>query len=150
MMSEPTLYVLFQVTLAALLGLVIGAEREHSHKPAGLRTYSLITMGSALFTVLSQQLTGPYIDPTRIAAQIITGIGFFGAGLIFTRGEHVVGLTSAATIWVAAAIGMAVGFKMYAVAIASTAIAIVILYSVRFVEQRLFDKNGINGGNQQQ
>jgi putative Mg2+ transporter-C (MgtC) family protein len=135
------LVVISQVALAAVLGLMIGAERESSHKPAGFRTYSLIAMGSALFTVLSFQLTGPYIDPTRIAAQVLTGIGFIGAGLIFTRGDQVFGLTSAATIWVTAAIGMAVGFKMYVVAIAATILTLVILYSVRLVEQKLFDKN---------
>lgn len=140
-MFDHAIYVFLQVALAAFLGLVVGAERESLHKPAGLRTYSLIAMGSALFTVISLQMTGPYIDPTRIAAQIITGIGFIGAGLIFTRGDQVMGLTSAAGIWVTAAIGMAVGFKLYAVAVASTVLTLVILYSVRLLEQKWFNNH---------
>jgi putative Mg2+ transporter-C (MgtC) family protein len=143
-MFDHTVYVFLQVALAALLGLIVGIERESLHKPAGMRTYALIAMGSALFTVISLQMTGPYIDPTRIAAQIITGIGFIGAGLIFTRGDQVTGLTSAAGIWVTAAIGMAVGFRLYEVAIASTILTLIILYSVRLLEQKFFGKpNGL-------
>jgi putative Mg2+ transporter-C (MgtC) family protein len=130
---------ILQILLAAVLGLVVGAEREKLHKPAGLRTYSLIAMGSALFTILSYQMTGPYIDPTRIAAQIVTGIGFLGAGLIFTHGDRVFGLTSAAGIWVTAAIGMAVGFRMYEVAVVTTFLTVMILYSIRLVEARWFN-----------
>lgn len=133
---------ILQILLAAVLGLVIGVEREKLHKPAGLRTYSLIAMGSALFTIISLQLTGENVDPTRIAAQIVTGIGFLGAGLIFTQGDRVVGLTSAAGIWVTAAIGMSVGFSLYELAVAATFLTVTILYMIRLLEARWFNDGG--------
>src|SRR6202046_5422069 len=100
--------------VALLLGAVIGIERELSDKAAGLRTHILICIGSCLFMIVSKNFTGVInADPTPIAAQIVTGIGFLGAGAIMHEGERVVGLTTAATIWVVAAIGMAVGVGNY-------------------------------------
>ncbi|MBI4348232.1 MAG: MgtC/SapB family protein [Elusimicrobia bacterium] len=90
--------------------MAVGLEREISDKPAGLRTNVLICLGSTLFTLVSLRMAGPLTDPTRIAAQVVSGIGFLGAGAIMREGEHVTGLTTAATIFVVAAIGMAVGF----------------------------------------
>lgn len=143
-MDQHSLTIIMQIALAAGLGLAIGLERERSHKPAGLRTYSLIAMGSALFTAISQEVVGPYIDITRIAGQIVTGIGFLGAGLIFTRGDKIVGLTSAAGIWVTAAIGMSVGFRMYTVAIAATMLVLLIMTALWVLEKRIMKKNEEN------
>jgi len=130
-MDEITLRIIFQIFLAALLGALIGLERRRSQKSAGMRTYSLISMGAALFTVLSYEgvkdFTGIGFDPSRIAAQIVIGVGFLGAGLIFLRGNKVRGLTTAAGVWVAAAIGMSVGFQMYLVAFMATLLTLLIL-----------------------
>lgn len=111
--------------LAFVLCALIGAEREFRHKDAGLRTHILVGLGSALFTLVSAygfaELVGERpADPGRIAAQIVTGIGFIGAGVIFTRSNVVHGLTTAATIWLAAAIGMACGAGLPLLAVAAT------------------------------
>lgn len=104
---------IFKLFLSILLGAVIGLEREVSDKAAGLRTNILICVGAALFTALSLKFSG---DPARIAAQIVTGIGFLGAGAIMQEGDQVTGLTTAATIWTVAAIGMGVGYGHYTLA----------------------------------
>lgn len=113
---------LCSLAVALVLGTVIGLEREFSDKAAGLRTNILICLGSCLFAILSHRLAeGVGIaDPTRIAAQLVTGIGFLGAGAIMRDGTHVSGLTTAATIFVVAAIGMAAGFERYKLAAAAT------------------------------
>ncbi len=117
--------ILARLLLAALLGAFIGLERELRGYPAGIRTIALVTMGACLFTDVSQ-LVGA---GDRIAAQIVTGIGFIGAGLIFREGEGVKGITTAATIWAAAAIGMAIGIELYVVAIAGSGIIFALLWS---------------------
>lgn len=94
---------------AALFGALVGVEREIKEKPAGVRTLSLVSIGAAVFTMMSMVMAGDRADPGRIAAQIVTGIGFLGAGAILRSPLGVVGMTTAATIWVAAAIGMVVG-----------------------------------------
>ena len=116
-----------RLLLAALLGAVIGFQREKSGKEAGLRTNMLICLGSALLTVLSiYGFTGS--DPARIAASVATGIGFIGAGVILHRsGGVVIGLTSAATIWTVAGIGMAAGAGLYIISAAATVLALIIL-----------------------
>jgi len=127
-----------RLVLAAILGGLIGIEREIRDKPAGLRTNILICVGSALFMSLSTrvaQLLGG--DPTRIAAQIISGIGFLGAGAVLHSHGFVLGLTTAATIWVVAAVGMAVGSGMYLVAVFATAMSLVTLYFLSFIEDRI-------------
>src|SRR5215470_14738277 len=119
-----------QVVLATLLGGAIGLERELAGKPAGLRTNILICIGAALFTQLSLDVAKigftadgrPYGDPGRIAAQIIAGVGFLGAGAIVHGGGVIVGLTTAATIWAVAAVGMAVGAGSYVDALGATAL----------------------------
>ena len=123
-----------RLLLATFLGGVIGWEREHAHRPAGLRTNMLVALGSALFTILSFTAFGSQADPSRVAAQIITGIGFLGAGTLMRTGEWVRGLTTAAGLWTVAAIGMAVGAGQYELAIATTAIALIILVVVRLFE----------------
>ncbi|MEK7083835.1 MAG: MgtC/SapB family protein, partial [Patescibacteria group bacterium] len=98
--------------LALLLGALIGWQREHIGKAAGLRTYALVSFGSALFTILSMQAIGD-ADPGRVAAQILTGIGFIGAGVIIHKHDNVEGLTTAAGLWATSAVGMAVGAGWY-------------------------------------
>ena len=135
-----TIYDVFlRLVLAAALGGAIGLEREYRHKPAGLRTNMLIALGSALFSVMSVQLGSGAGSPDRIAAQVVTGIGFLGAGAILRSGENIHGLTTAATIWVNAAIGMAAGLGAYAVASVAAAITLVVLAFLPVME-RLFER----------
>ena len=127
-----------RLLLAAVLGGLIGIEREIRDKPAGLRTNILICVGSTLFMSLSTQvaqLLGG--DPTRIAAQIISGIGFLGAGAVLHSHGFVLGLTTAATIWVVAGVGMALGSGMYLVAAFATAMSLVTLYFLSFIEDKI-------------
>ncbi|MEK7233489.1 MAG: MgtC/SapB family protein [Elusimicrobiota bacterium] len=113
--------------VALILGAFIGLERELSDKAAGLRTNILICVGSCLFAILSRQLAvAAGTDVTRIAAQIVSGIGFLGAGAIMRDGEQVTGLTTAATIWVVAAIGVTVGFGFYGLAAAAAVMTLVV------------------------
>jgi putative Mg2+ transporter-C (MgtC) family protein len=131
-----------RLLLAALLGGVLGLEREWRHKEAGLRTNSLIAIGSALFTLMSLELAdGRTSDPGRIAAQIVTGIGFLGAGAIMRTDAGIQGLTTAATIWVNAAVGLAAGGGEYHLAVIATAVTLIVLLVLhpieRYVEQRV-------------
>ena len=116
----------FRVLIAAALGVILGLERQFSNKDAGLRTYALVASGSALFTVLSIEGFDA-ADTSRVAAQIVTGIGFLGAGLIFRRGVNVQGLTTAAGLWSVAAIGMAAGTGLWGLAIVVTVIVLFVL-----------------------
>jgi putative Mg2+ transporter-C (MgtC) family protein len=126
-----------RLVLAAILGGVIGLERELKHKPAGLRTNMFICFGSAMFTVMSYKLAGVYTgDHTRIAAQIIPGIGFIGAGSILHARGSVTGLTTAATIFVVASIGMAAGGGLYLAAIFATILIVIALTALGLVEDR--------------
>src|SRR5579863_3147013 len=119
-----------RLVLAAILGGVIGLERQLKHRPAGLRTNIFICLGAAMFTLLSDQLALMHIgDHTRIAAQIIPGIGFIGAGsILHNRGDFITGVTTAATIFVVASVGMAVGGGLYLTAIFATALILLCLY----------------------
>jgi len=140
--------VLFKLLLATVLGGAIGLEREMAGKPAGLRTNILICIGAVLFTQLSIDVAQighaqdgrPYGDTGRIAAQIVTGIGFLGAGAILHGEGAVIGLTTAATVWVVAAIGMAVGAGSYIDAAGGTALIMLVLVGLRPVERRLSAK----------
>jgi putative Mg2+ transporter-C (MgtC) family protein len=117
-----------RLLLATALGGIIGYQRERAGKPAGLRTHILICVGAALFTVASLYGFGAAADPARIAAGIVAGIGFIGAGAIMRRGEGVIeGLTTAATIWVVAAIGLAAGAGLYLVSAVTTAVVTIVL-----------------------
>ncbi|MCD6341435.1 MAG: MgtC/SapB family protein [Thaumarchaeota archaeon] len=120
MISE--LALLGRIALAFVLGGAIGFERERVDKPAGLRTHILVSTGSCLFTVLSLYAF-PGSDPARVAAYIVAGIGFIGAGTIIQTRERVVGITTAACLWVVSSIGMAVGAGFYFLAVFTTAIA---------------------------
>ena len=122
------------LAMAVALGGVIGLERELKGKPAGLRTNILICLGATLFTDLSRQLAGAGGDPARIAAQILPGVGFIGAGTILHARGSITGLTSAATIWIVAAIGMALGAHAYVEAFGTAVLVIVVLQGLGFVE----------------
>lgn len=136
-----------RIGLAAALGAAIGLERELREREAGLRTHLLVSLGAALFTLVSaygfsdwsfSTRSGVVFDPTRIAAQIVTGVGFLGAGAIIRQGLTIRGLTTAATLWAVAAIGMAVGAGYYSAAILTTAVVLVSLWPLRIVAFRLF------------
>lgn len=120
-----------RLALAGLLGGLIGLERELRGYPAGIRTVALVALGSSLFTDISQLLGGD----DRVAAQIVTGIGFLGAGVIFREGYTVKGITTAATIWAAAAVGMAVGAELYIVGVMGAVVVFVILESRPFTRR---------------
>ena len=123
------LEIVLRLLLATALGAGIGYQRERANKPAGLRTHVLISLGSALFTVVSIFGFGGGVDPARVAAGVVTGIGFIGAGVIFRgmRGDHVMGLTTAASIWATASIGLAAGVGMYLIATVVAAITVLVL-----------------------
>lgn len=135
-----TTQLLIRLALAAGLGALIGLEREWSQKSAGLRTNTLIAVGSALFTLMSIELSpGVGTDPSRIASQIVTGVGFLGGGAILRTAGSVKGLTTAAIIWVNAAIGMAAGGGRYRVAIFGALATLVVLQGLLPIE-RLMDR----------
>ena len=139
--------VAIRLAVAAVLGGAIGAERELRDREAGFRTHLLVSVGAALFTLVSayawtdwsfSSRDGIVFDPTRIAAQIVTGIGFLGAGAIIRQGLSIRGLTTAATLWVVAAIGMAAGTGYYWAAVATTALVLVILWPLRLLSRLAF------------
>ncbi len=139
--------------LAALLGGIIGIEREFREREAGLRTHMLVAVGAALFTVVSAfgfrdvlgSGSGAFVrlDPSRISAQIVSGIGFLGAGAIIRQGLSIRGLTTAATLWAVAAIGMASGAGSYAAAIITTVLVLIMLWPLRLVG-RLLDRDHVH------
>ncbi len=130
-----------RLLIAAILGAVIGIEREIHDHPAGIRTHLLVALGSALFTVLSivgfPSADGSATDPSRVAAQIVTGIGFLGAGAILKYGPTVRGLTTAASLWAAAGIGMAAGAGLPVLGVSATVIVVVSLWPLRMLSERL-------------
>ncbi|MDR1851657.1 MAG: MgtC/SapB family protein [Propionibacteriaceae bacterium] len=141
---QQQLVLLGAVALAGVLGFLIGLEREYYAKSAGMRTYCLVGMGSALFTVISKYgfldtVMGDFsrFDGSRVAAQIVTGIGFLGAGLIFVRRDTVRGLTTAAGIWVVAGVGMACGVGLYLLAIMVTALYMAAVFGIRPLAVRM-------------
>lgn len=139
--------VLFRLVLAAFLGAVVGLEREVHGRPAGIRTYLLLCLGSALFMVLSAYLhvyfpaglpgVGLQVDPGRIAAQAVTGIGFLGAGVILRYKDTIRGLTTAACVWVVCAIGLAVGAGFYFFSAVVAGITVLSLVSLKTLERHL-------------
>jgi putative Mg2+ transporter-C (MgtC) family protein len=138
MLHDLNTYVVGRLLLAAFLGGVVGFERELRHKPSGLRTNMLICLGAALFTVISSQMASTYGgDHTRIAAQIITGIGFIGAGVVIRDRGAILGITSAATIFVIASVGMACGAGMPVTAIFTTLLLLSTLVLLGVAEERL-------------
>ena len=134
-----------RLLLAAGLGAAIGIERELRGKPAGLRTNILIAVGAALFTTLSAEIAGTSDVRDRIAAQIVTGVGFLGAGAILHSGGSIHGMTTAATIWVNAAVGMAAGAGYYAMAGIATGITLVALAVLAPIEAMFERRAGHSG-----
>lgn len=124
--------ILLQIGVAAGLGAAIGLERELGAQAAGLRTHMLVCLGAAVFSLAGMDLLGG--DPTRIAAQVVTGIGFLGGGAILREGATVRGLTTAASLWLTAAIGLAVGLKAWFAAVVATALGLAVLWLVRRIE----------------
>jgi len=140
---------LIRLLVAAVLGGAIGLERELRDHEAGFRTHLIVSLGACVFTLVSayawtdwtfSTASGVVFDPTRIAAQIVTGIGFLGAGAIIVRGISVRGLTTAATLWVVAAIGMAAGTGYYTVAVGAAALVLVSLGPLKLVSSRLVSR----------
>ncbi len=149
-MSE--LILVGHIFIAFILGTIIGFEREYHQGPAGMRTYACIAVGACLFGIISTHTAGPTIyksvvDPSRIAAQIVSGIGFIGGGVIFRSGVITKGLTTAATIWVTAAIGLAVAFKMLLVPIFTTFIVVLILSLSHFKRWENFKRKHFTKNN---
>jgi putative Mg2+ transporter-C (MgtC) family protein len=130
-LRDPQVEGLVRVILAGLLCALIGLEREFEGKPAGIRTYGLVGMGAAIFTVVGIYAFGPGDPGSRVAAQIVTGIGFLGAGTILHMRLRVVGLTTAAGMWVSAAVGMAIGGGLYILGIGA---AIALFIVLQFVQ----------------
>lgn len=138
MLHDLNTYIVGRLLLAFVLGGAVGLERELRHKPAGLRTNMLICFGSALFTIISYEMAGNVGgDHTRIAAQIIPGIGFIGAGVVIRERGAVMGITSAATIFVMASIGMAVGANLVVTSIFATLLLLVALVGLGMFEDRI-------------
>jgi putative Mg2+ transporter-C (MgtC) family protein len=118
-----------RLLLAVVLGILVGVEREISHRPAGLRTHALVSLGACLFTIISIDYFN--MDPARVAAGIVTGIGFIGAGSIIAEKGRVQGITTAASLWCVAAIGLATGAGAYVLAVVSTVLVFGILWLKR-------------------
>lgn len=142
LLSSENLEIFWQLVLAVVLGAFIGLERELARKTAGMRTFALVSLGAALFSIISKyafkEFWGvPGFDPSRIASQVVVGIGFLGAGLIILRQEKVRGLTTAAGMWVSASIGMAVGFRLYSIAVFATILTILVFLLLWIIEHKL-------------
>jgi putative Mg2+ transporter-C (MgtC) family protein len=132
------LELVLRLVIAAVLGAALGVEREVFQKTAGLRTHTLVAVGAALFTIAgAYAFEGSEVDPTRVAAQIVTGIGFIGAGAMIRTGFTVSGITTAATLWFAAALGLATGFGMYLFASVALAVALAIMIGFAPIRSRI-------------
>ena len=133
-----------RLVVSVILGALIGYEREKHGRPAGLRTHILVSVGATLFALCSYQIAGKDYDPGRVTAQIVTGIGFLGAGTIIRQGSVVRGLTTAASIWTIAAVGVAVavGGQMLYLAIIASVLVFATLSIVATIERNLIDKHG--------
>ena len=130
---------LTKLLVALIFGAIIGAEREYKSKAAGFRTVILIMVGSTLFTIVSQLIGGD----DRVASNIVTGIGFLGAGSIFREGVNVKGMTTATTIWIAAAIGMTIGLGKFSLAFGSLVIVMLVLLSFTWIQRLIEKKNKV-------
>lgn len=138
-MDISVITVFFRLVLAAFLGALIGLEREWTQKTAGLKTLSLISLGSCLFVVSSivAFASFPDFDLSRVFGQIIVGVGFLGAGMIMIRGEKVEGLTTAAVAWVCAAVGGTVGLGLYSIAIFVSILSFTLIFIFRYIEEKI-------------
>lgn len=131
---------LIKIIVALLSGALIGIEREYTGKAAGLRTFIMVSLGACIFAIISQEvyvMSGFSGDPARIAAQVVTGIGFLGAGLIMFQEQKIKGLTTAAGLLVVAGLGMAAGFGLYVLSLIGAVAALVVLTGLRGIEKVL-------------
>jgi putative Mg2+ transporter-C (MgtC) family protein len=133
-----TLETLFSLILSIVFGLIVGIEREYNHRPAGLHTHMLVSLGSCLFTIVSMSFN---TSPTQIAAGIVSGIGFIGAGTIWAERDRVQGITTAASLWATAAIGLTVGIGDYLLAATVTLLVLIILVSKYFFRKIGFERH---------
>lgn len=140
-MSIDVFEAILRISASAVLAGVIGFERQVAQKAAGLRTHMLVGLGAGVFALLSVE-SFPGSDPARIAAQIVSGVGFLGAGAIFRHGIAVRGLTTAAGLWTAAAVGMASGIGEYGIALIATGVAVVVLYVVGVIQWLVRGRTG--------
>ncbi|HPX49409.1 MAG TPA: MgtC/SapB family protein, partial [Deltaproteobacteria bacterium] len=124
------------IGVSVLCGGIVGLERQIRGKPAGIRTSIFICLGTSLFVSLSIAYANAYTDITRVLGQVVTGIGFLGAGVILCRGDSVLGVTSAAVIWLLAAVGALIGFKEYAEALAVSTLTVMFLIGIGILEHR--------------
>lgn len=137
-----------QLLVASLLGALIGIEREYKKKEAGLRTFSLVALGTCFFTITAVYFSPSYhglegfiqLDPTRVIQAVAVGIGFIGSGLIIKRKSQVEGLTTAAALWATSALGIGVGLKLYVLSAIGALLVIVILSFFKIIEKKLFHK----------
>lgn len=136
--------ILIRLSVAMLLGVVLGVERAVAHKTASMRTYGLVSMGAALFVIISEIISQKYMgissfDPLRMASQVIAGVGFLGAGMIIFQesGQKISGLTTAAGLWVSAGIGIAAGFGFYFLAAFATILSLFIFTVLWFIEKKI-------------
>ena len=139
-LRDPQVDALVRVLVAGIVGAIVGLERELAGKPAGVRTYALIGMGSAIFTAGAFEAFGGSDSAARVAAQIVTGIGFLGAGTILHTRNRVVGLTTAAGIWAVAAVGLTIGAGLYILGIGS---AVLLLLLLRFLRTGWLERHGL-------
>ena len=133
------------VGTAFLCGALIGLERQFRGKVAGMRTSILITLGTSFFVSLGGAMVPDPVDPTRVLGQVVTGIGFLGAGVILARGDRIIGVTTAAVIWVLAALGSLIGFGYLRAAMVGTLLALLVLVGVEGVERLLLHKTNARG-----
>ena len=142
------LEVCLRLACAMLVGLVIGSEREYTHRPAGMRTHILVALGACAVSITGELLFSHYAalgatpDPARLSAQVITGVGFLGAGTIMREGVSVKGLTTAASVWAVACLGLAAGFGYYALAIAGMVLILLTLTVFERLQDKLFKNHG--------
>ena len=146
-MDNSQMQIIFQLILALILGAVMGLERERKNKGAGFKTYSLVSLGACLFTIVALNSfslftgeAGISFDPSRIIMAVATGIGFIGAGIIIFHKDHIKGTTTAAGLWCVAAIGAAIGIKLYLLACFASILVLIILALFGVLERKVFKK----------
>ena len=149
MSVEQQFEAIIRLVLAGAIGALIGLEREEKDKPAGARTFGVVAIGACLFTLVGELAMGPGDPSSRLAAQIVTGLGFLGAGTIIQVRNHVVGLTTAAGIWAVAAIGMAFGTGLYVLALGTSLLIVLLLRFLRTnPHERPADARDAEGGDE--
>ena len=139
-MTTENTTILIKLFASLILGLIIGIERELKSSPAGMKTHTLVALGSTLFTLMSIKIAGSGGDVSRIAAQIVVGIGFIGGGAIFKSQNRVLGLTTAASLWITAAIGMVIGLGEYFTAITATTLVLIVVVLGNLFERKMLHK----------